>query len=79
MNRTATHPLLTNGRASAPAGPARPPGSPWSLRDAAAFWGVSERHVAGLVAEDKVRSIKIGARRLIPDDEVRRVAREGTG
>ncbi len=76
MNRTTTHPLL-NGRTTAPTPPARPAGAPWSLRDAAAFLSVSERHLAGLVAEGKVRSIKLGARRLVADDELRRVAREG--
>ena len=81
MNRTATpHPLL-NGRPlpAQPKAPARPEGAPWSLRDAAAYWGVSERHVAGLAAANKIRTIRIGCRRLVPADEVARVAREGAG
>jgi hypothetical protein len=79
MHRTATpHPIL-NGRAPAPAVPARPAGKPWPLRDAAAFLSISERHLATLCADGRVRSIKIGARRLVPDEEVARVAREGTG
>jgi hypothetical protein len=57
--------------------PARPEGAPWSLRDAAHFWGVSERHVAGLAAAGKIKTIRIGCRRLVPDAEVRRVAEEG--
>jgi excisionase family DNA binding protein len=69
-----------NGRASLAESkrPARPDGAPWSLRDAASFLGVSERHAAGLAAAGKIRTIKIGARRLVPDDEVRRVACQGT-
>ena len=77
---TSSHRPLPNGHGSsaAPDAPARPEGKPWSLRAAAAFWGVSERHVAHLVATSRVRSITIGRRRLLPDDEVKRVAREGT-
>jgi hypothetical protein len=73
------HPAL-NGRqvpASAEA-PGRPAGKPWSLRDAAAFWGVSERHVAGLAAAKKIKTIRIGHRVFIADQEAQRVAREGT-
>ena len=80
MVRTIGHSL--NGRPLVPAQgdkpAARPAGAPWPMRDAASYWAVSERHVAALVAAGKVRSIKIGGRRLIPDDEVMRVAREGT-
>lgn len=57
--------------------PHRPPGAPWSLRDAAAFLGISERHLANLIAEGKVRSIKFGDRRLIPANELERLAAEG--
>jgi hypothetical protein len=80
MTRTEIPPSL-NGRplpASNPAkAQARPDGAPWSMRDAASYWGVSERHVAGLAAAGKVRTIKIGSRRMVPDAEVRRVAEQG--
>jgi hypothetical protein len=38
---------------------------------------VSERHVAGLAAAKKIKTIRIGHRVFVPDDEARRVAREG--
>ena len=60
-----------------PAPPARTPGSPWSIPEAAAFLTVSERHLYRLLDARKVRSVRLGRRRLIPDDEVRRLAREG--
>jgi excisionase family DNA binding protein len=80
MSRTFILPSL-NGRhpPADPKLPARPPGAPWSLRDAAAWLGISERHLAALCADGRVRSIKIGCRRLIPSDELERVGREGTG
>jgi excisionase family DNA binding protein len=57
--------------------PARPPGSPWPLDDAAAFLSVSARHLLRLADLGKVRTIRIGRRRLVPDAEVHRLAREG--
>ncbi len=55
----------------------RPDGGAWPLAEVARFWGVSERHVARLVASGSLRSFKIGRRRLIADAEVKRVAAEG--
>jgi excisionase family DNA binding protein len=55
----------------------RAPGGPWSVPDAAAFLGVSERHVYRLLDAGKVRSVRIGRRRLVPDAEVRRLAAHG--
>lgn len=63
--------------AADPAGTARPPGAPWAIPDAAAFLAVSERHLSRLLTANRVRSVRLGRRRLIPDDEVRRLAREG--
>ena len=60
-----------------PAGAARPPGAPWTITDAAAFLTISERHLSRLLNASLVRSVRLGRRRLIPDDEVRRIAREG--
>lgn len=57
--------------------PARPPGSPWPIPAAAAFLTVSTRHLHRLLDAGKVRSVRLGRRRLIPDDEVRRLARDG--
>jgi hypothetical protein len=38
---------------------------------------VSTRHLIRLIDASKVKSIQIGRRRLIPDSEVQRLAREG--
>jgi excisionase family DNA binding protein len=59
--------------------PPRPAGSPWPRRGAAQFLNVSERHLARLIEQGKVRAIRIGTRVLIPDDEVHRIAEQGTG
>lgn len=55
----------------------RPPGAPWPVTDAARYLAVSERHLFRLMDLGKVRSIRIGRRRLIPADEVQRLAQEG--
>ena len=52
-------------------------GGPWSIPDAAEFLGVSERHLYRLLDANKVRSVRIGRRRLIPDAEVQRLAANG--
>jgi excisionase family DNA binding protein len=52
-------------------------GAPWSIPDAARFLAVSERHLHRLLDAGKVRSVRLGRRRLIPDPEVRRLADEG--
>lgn len=60
-----------------PSAQAHPPGAPWPVPDAAAFLSVSARHLLRLIDGRKVKSILIGRRRLIPDAEVQRLAREG--
>ena len=63
-----------------PADPPQPPhvpGAPWPIREAAAFRTISERHLFRLLDANQVRSVRLGRRRLIPDEEVRRLAREG--
>jgi excisionase family DNA binding protein len=60
-----------------PAPPDRTSGSPWSIPEAAAFLTVSQRHLYRLLDARKARSVRLGRRRLIPDDEVRRLARDG--
>ncbi len=55
----------------------RQPGAPWPLPEAGAFLSVSTRHLIRLIDASKVKSIQIGRRRLIPDSEVQRLAREG--
>lgn len=57
--------------------PTRSPGSPWSIQDAAQFLNVSKRHIHRLLDANKVRSLRLGRRRLIPDAEVQRLARDG--
>jgi excisionase family DNA binding protein len=61
---------------NAPLSP-RPAGAPWSIQDAAKFLTVSARHVHRLLDAGKLRSVRLGRRRLIPDSEVQRLAREG--
>jgi excisionase family DNA binding protein len=60
------------------AGPAHEPGAPWSRESAAAHLGISVRTLTTLIATGRIRAIRIGSRRMVSDDEVRRVAREGT-
>ena len=55
----------------------RPPGAPWSVPEAAKFLTISERHLYRLIDAGKVRAVRIGRRRLVPDPEVQRLAREG--
>jgi excisionase family DNA binding protein len=55
----------------------RPPGAPWSIANAATFLGVSPRHLHRLLASSKVKSVRIGRRRLIPASEVERLAQQG--
>ena len=57
--------------------PNRPPGASWPIQDAARFLTISERHLHRLLDAHKVRSLRLGRRRLIPDAEVQRLAREG--
>jgi excisionase family DNA binding protein len=57
---------------------ARPPGSPWPLSEAANYLGISLRHLIRMADQNKVKTIYIGRRRLVPDDQVRAVAAEGT-
>jgi excisionase family DNA binding protein len=55
----------------------RPDGAPWELPAAAAFLSVSARHLQRQIAAGRLRSVTIGRRRLVPDAEVQRLAREG--
>jgi excisionase family DNA binding protein len=60
-----------------PPPPTHTPGAPWSIPETAQFLKVSTRHVHRLIDGGKVRSLKLGRRRLIADAEVQRLAREG--
>lgn len=51
--------------------------APRSVKDAAKYLGVSDRHLSRLVKEGKVKAARFGRRLLIPADEVARLAREG--
>lgn len=55
----------------------RQPNQPWSILEASRFLGVSSRHLIRQIELSKVRTIRMGRRRLIPDAEVQRVATEG--
>jgi excisionase family DNA binding protein len=53
---------------------ARTPGQPWSMSDAAAFLGVSRRHLEQLADAKTIATYKLGRRRFMTDAEVRRIA-----
>lgn len=55
----------------------RKAGKPWSIRDAAEFLGISDRHMRRLVDEGRCKHLRFGRRVLVPDAEVRRMAVEG--
>lgn len=57
--------------------PPRAQGSPWPIADAAKFLHVSTRHLHRLIDANKIRTIRLGRRRLLPDSEIQRLAREG--
>ena len=57
--------------------PPRPPGSPWPIAEVASYLAISARHLHRLVDLNAVRTIRLGRRRLVPDAEVQRLAREG--
>lgn len=60
-----------------PSSPRRQEGAPWSIRDAAEYLGVSDRHLIRLIDDGKVKSFKLGRRRLIADSELRRISEGG--
>jgi excisionase family DNA binding protein len=53
-------------------------GAPWSIADAATYLGVSDRHLKRLISAGKIKQIQIGARKLIADSELRRIAEQGS-
>lgn len=55
----------------------REPGAPWSVREVAAFLRVSERFLFDYIRTGAVRCIPMGAKRLIPDSEVSKIAEHG--
>lgn len=57
---------------------AREPGSPWPLDHAAAFLGISKRHLIRLIDDGKARALRLGRRVLVADAELRRLAEKGT-
>jgi excisionase family DNA binding protein len=58
-------------------GVSRPPGAPWSIAEAAVFLRVSQRHLHRLLCANKLKSLRIGRRRLIPASEIDRLAQKG--
>jgi excisionase family DNA binding protein len=59
------------------ANPNRPQGAPWSITEAATFLGISPRHLHRLLDAGKLKSVRLGRRRLIPAAEVERLAQKG--
>jgi len=55
----------------------RQPGAPWPIDDAAAHLGICSRHLRRLIDDNKIRSIRLGRRIMIPAAELERVANEG--
>ncbi len=55
----------------------RTPGQPWSLNDAAAFFGICRKSVERMIRDQKVKAIRFGTRVMLPDSEVKRVAEQG--
>ena len=53
------------------------PGQPWELEGAARFLRISSRHLRRLIDLGKVKCIRLGRRKFIPDGEVVRLANEG--
>jgi len=52
----------------------------FSLDEAARqLGGVSDRHLRNLAERGQLRLVKLGRRRLVPREELERLAREGTG
>jgi excisionase family DNA binding protein len=64
-------------KTSTPAPRNRPEGAPWPIADAAEYLSVSLRHLVRLSDANKVKTIKLGRRRMVPDDEIKRLAAEG--
>jgi excisionase family DNA binding protein len=57
--------------------PNRPAGAPWSIPEAAAYLTISPRHLLRLLDANRVKSVRLGRRRLIPAAEVERLAQKG--
>jgi excisionase family DNA binding protein len=53
------------------------PGAPWEVDAAADYLSVSAKHVRRLIADGRIRAIRVGVRVLVPDTELQRVANEG--
>jgi excisionase family DNA binding protein len=49
----------------------------YSIPDASRLLSISRRHVYQLLSERKLKSIKLGSRRLIPRSELERLVAEG--
>ncbi|MCH8117979.1 MAG: helix-turn-helix domain-containing protein [Proteobacteria bacterium] len=49
----------------------------YSVVESCRLLSISRRHFYGLLAEGKIRTVKLGARRVVPRAEVERLANEG--
>jgi len=52
--------------------------SPSTVEEALAFWKISKSLFWRLVAEKRIRLIRIGSKPMVARDELRRIARVGT-
>ena len=70
--------MATTSHTPTPDPAVRPKGSPWTVSEFARHFHVTTKHVRFLMDTGKLGFIRIGKRkRLISDNEARRVEREG--
>ncbi|MCH7537977.1 MAG: helix-turn-helix domain-containing protein [Proteobacteria bacterium] len=50
----------------------------FSINESCRLLSISRRHFYGLLSEGKIKTVKIGARRLVSREEIERIALEGT-
>jgi hypothetical protein len=70
-------PSIMSRSSVVPEAPARLPGQPWNMREAAKFLGISARTLEQLAKVGTVKTYHLGSRRFVTDAEVRRVASGG--
>jgi len=55
----------------------RMPGQPWTLTEARAMLGMTEPTLRKYIRLGKIKTIVIGERQRVPDDEMTRICRDG--
>lgn len=61
----------------APTETTRAPGKPWALDDLAEYLGLSRKTLERAAREGRLKTIRFGARVMVPDAEAKRVSEEG--